>query len=935
VTGVSIVIPVFNALEELRRCIASLYSTPQRVAFEVLVVNNGSCGEVGDWLETQQRERTDFRILSFPGPLGFARAVNAGAAVARFDFLALLNSDTIAGEGWLDRLAEALLNDPGLGIVSPITNRCGTPLQCDPSAQSLRPEETASFAESVSGRAGVRNEPQRLVFFCVLLRRELWLKLGGLDEAYRTGNYEDDDFCLRTRMAGYRMAVIPSAFVYHHERRTFESNRLNHGEWLARNQSLFLEKASRWSRELRSPIPGCAQAGFLTVVVPVTPGRAPGLNDTLASLANQTVQEFETLIVKPRRVDLSHTVQAFDGRLRIQTLSIDSEDEFPGALLNAGLAAAGGTEIAYLPAGDIFYPFHLEALLDGLSGTDADAVYTAWQVAIESPGGTRRGSVIFPRAEPDIELGDWAPLLCWMHRKASAAGLCFETFAGNFSPWLFLIRLSGRAAATYLCRATCERRPDPPAQRDATDIESILQRFPTGDKWKQSQRYMFLEAVRLGNWENRLVVSHNDRARRVRSLLESQALGVLKSRFQSLASQIQPAWRDSEKPDIFVFTTVEWTSLTQRQHHFASGLAARGHRVFWIGVRLRPPEQMNTANFISEGGTGLYEVHLPAFGSDIYRMEWRPDVLDAWSAAFEYLRAVHGVATAVQLVNYPRWQPVCHALAERWQWPVVYDCLDDQAALGELFGHDMEAFESRLIQDSAAVVVSGPVLHEVVRPVRPDAILIPNGADFKLFHNARSSGLLADLPRPVAGFFGAFAEWLDYDWIDAAAQRFPNWSFVYIGRENFARTSTAARWRTLAGRSNLHVFPQASQSKLAEYLADFDVCTMPFRDLRVTRSMNAVKLFEYLAAGKPVVAADLPETRRFRDAGLIATYTSLENSFRLLEEAVREGMQPDKVAARVAFARRNTWTQRLEGLSQVIARAAQTGSTSWIHPTRV
>ena len=287
----------------------------------------------------------------------------------------------------------------------------------------------------------------------------------------------------------------------------------------------------------------------------------------------------------------------------------------------------------------------------------------------------------------------------------------------------------------------------------------------------------------------------------------------------------------------------------------------------------------------------------------------------------------------MQLVNYPRWQPVCNALAGRW--PVIYDCLDDQTALGDLFGHEMEEFETKLIQSSFAVTASGSVLQEVLRRSRPDALLIPNGADFELFHDAHPAGLLAHLARPVAGFFGAFADWLDFDWIESAAERFPLWSFVYVGRENFARAATATRWSALASRCNIHVFPQAAQSKLAQYLGEFDVCTMPFRDTRVTRSMNAVKLFEYLAAGKPVVAADLPETQRLREAGLISTYKSYEESFRLLDEAVREGMRPEKVKARTAFARCNTWEHRLEALSEVITRAAQTASTSWIQPTRV
>ena len=91
-------------------------------------------------------------------------------------------------------------------------------------------------------------EPHRLFFFCVIIRRALWEMLGGLDEVYKVGTYEDDDFCLRARMAGWSMAVVPGVFVFNGESKTFQDNRIDRGEWLFRNEKIFLEKASRLSR---------------------------------------------------------------------------------------------------------------------------------------------------------------------------------------------------------------------------------------------------------------------------------------------------------------------------------------------------------------------------------------------------------------------------------------------------------------------------------------------------------------------------------------------------------------------------------------------------------------------------------------------------------------------------------------------------------------
>jgi glycosyltransferase involved in cell wall biosynthesis len=117
----------------------------------------------------------------------------------------------------------------------------------------------------------------------------------------------------------------------------------------------------------------------LSVLVPVKDGEVEGLRDSLASLANQTVHWFETTIVSHAGAEISNVVHAFDDRLRISSIVIDEalRDQL-AALLNAGLAAANQQWIAYLPAGDIYYPFHLALLAKALHDSQVEAVYAAW-----------------------------------------------------------------------------------------------------------------------------------------------------------------------------------------------------------------------------------------------------------------------------------------------------------------------------------------------------------------------------------------------------------------------------------------------------------------------------------------------------------------------------------------------------------------------------
>jgi glycosyltransferase involved in cell wall biosynthesis len=293
---------------------------------------------------------------------------------------------------------------------------------------------------------------------------------------------------------------------------------------------------------------------------------------------------------------------------------------------------------------------------------------------------------------------------------------------------------------------------------------------------------------------------------------------------------------------------------------------------------------------------------------------WHDAALDTMGSAFA---ALH-LGEATQLVNFPKWTPLVLRLRERFGWPIVYDCLDDQQAFGALHTGNVPELEPELIRESALLITSGRTLYDRHRPNHPNAILIENAADFELFANARPSGQFDRLPHPVIGFFGAFSEWLDLDWIAESARRFPEWSFVYIGREGFASVDARKAWQRAVSAPNIHVLGQVDLRTLAGYLAEFDVCTMPFRDLPITRSMNAVKIFEYLAAGKPVVAPDLPETNPLAGRGLISVYQSSEESFQLLREAAAAGPRDGLAQARRRFASENTWRMRRDDLTNAI-----------------
>ena len=138
--------------------------------------------------------------------------------------------------------------------------------------------------------------------------------------------------------------------------------------------------------------------------------------------------------------------------------------------------------------------------------------------------------------------------------------------------------------------------------------------------------------------------------------------------------------------------------------------------MFWVGVQLRPPTRVDAESLSYELAPNLYHVQLPGEGETVYRLKWTPDILNAMKASFAYLRKAYDIRSAAQLVNFPRWEPLNSLLKESFGWEIVYDCLDDQAAFAELFGHPYDETEPALIKKSAKVICSGKVLHAANAP---------------------------------------------------------------------------------------------------------------------------------------------------------------------------------------------------------------------------
>ena len=360
--------------------------------------------------------------------------------------------------------------------------------------------------------------------------------------------------------------------------------------------------------------------------------------------------------------------------------------------------------------------------------------------------------------------------------------------------------------------------------------------------------------------------------------------------------------------DILVFPVIDWHYRFQRPQQLARQLALKGHRIFYLSTTFESSELPEFNALESPAANvALVRLAVPDAHPNIYQDLLTGTQRDLLSDAVSRLVDRYRLENPVAIVDLPFWRPLAETIPGCL---VIYDCMDYHAGFSTNSPEMIEE-ETRLLERADLVVTTSAPLSEIVEETAPN-LLIRNAGEIDYFSESPEIPAYAS-KLPVAGYLGAIADWFDIELLVACARRFPGWEFMLVGSTDHCDTTEARKL------SNISFVGEVPYAEAAAWVHSFDVAMIPFRLTELTRCTNPVKVYEYLAAGKPVVATALPEVQLMSDVVHVAD--SHEAFMELLETAMGERHDAALADKRRQSAKPHDWKNRADRLDTAIRSA--------------
>jgi teichuronic acid biosynthesis glycosyltransferase TuaH len=373
--------------------------------------------------------------------------------------------------------------------------------------------------------------------------------------------------------------------------------------------------------------------------------------------------------------------------------------------------------------------------------------------------------------------------------------------------------------------------------------------------------------------------------------------------------------------DIIFVSLENWDQIWRRNQFLCAGLARRfpQSKILFVNPSRHVFHHVRRRQIASLKGPKTWIVPELPNVTVTRPLKWLPDSAPG-ATLFNEAMLRHYIRRDAQRLGIQKpilWlnpHDAVHMVGHMGEQSVIYDITDDWA-LASCSPQQKQAIEDadrRLCRKADLVVVCSEALLQSRRALSQKILLLPNGVDVAHYHDVKvPSKAAATWPSPVFGYTGTLhSDRVDSQLVLSLAQAFPSGSVVLVGP---GRLSAEDRLK-LQNQKNVFMPGAVPYAEIPSVMRQFDVCIVPHQESEFTESLNPIKLWEYLAAGKPIVSTNVAGFRRYSHLCHIAS--GAPAFIKACQTALQEGAE--KVEARQAEAACHSWESRIDDLLAVL-----------------
>ncbi len=380
--------------------------------------------------------------------------------------------------------------------------------------------------------------------------------------------------------------------------------------------------------------------------------------------------------------------------------------------------------------------------------------------------------------------------------------------------------------------------------------------------------------------------------------------------------------------DLIFVSMEDWDDIWRRNQFVCAGLTRRfpDARILFVGLPRDVSNQIRRGKLKGTLATSTQSIAGYPQITVSRPIKFLPNTIPLFRRFNESLMRSHvrKASQSIGLQSPVLWlnpHSAVHMIGSQNESAVIYDITDDWTSLTQ----SQRVRELTIVQDAEMckradeVIVCSQRLFEMKQDKTDRLHLIPNGVDGAHYSRVQAKNLqVPDAARswqhPVLGYTGTIhKDRVDIELVEAIARKMTNGSIALVGPSHLTEPDAAR----LLATGRIHITGGVPYAQIPDYMRAFDVCITPHLVTNFTESLNPIKLWEYLAGGKPIISTPVAGFRDYPQHVRLAT--GVDSFLDEMQEALNES--PDKPAARREEASKHSWDSRINDICDVLDQA--------------